>query len=86
MKLNGTPNKLTHRKLILNSGEITVNKSTKITAAKQTSSLALRPDKFRMFKEECTSIMKVDELPSFSKSTYKNARHSLDVKSRLRTL
>ena len=69
MKPNGTPNKHAHRKLILNSGEIAINKSTKITASKQTSSLALRPDKFRMFKEECTYIMKVDELPSFSKSS-----------------
>ena len=69
MKLNGTPNRHAHRKLILNSGEISINKSAKISASKQTSSLALRPDKFRMFKEECTSIMKLDELPSFSKST-----------------
>lgn len=69
MKPNGTPNKHPHRKLILNSGEITINKSNKITTSKRTSSLALRPDKFRMFKEECTYFMKLDELPSFSKST-----------------
>lgn len=54
MKVNGSPNKFPHRKLILNSGEINLNKNSKINVAKQNSNILQRSDKFTTFKEDCT--------------------------------
>ena len=50
MKVNGSPNKYPHRKLLVNSGDISLPKHTKIKVAKQPSSLIGRPDKFTTFK------------------------------------
>lgn len=55
MKVNGSPNKFPHRKLILNSGEITLNKNSKINVAKQNSNILQKSDKFTTFKEDCTN-------------------------------
>jgi hypothetical protein len=54
MKVNGSPNKYPHRKLVMNSGDISLPRKSKIQIAKQNSNLITRPDKFTAFKEECT--------------------------------
>lgn len=51
MKVNGSPYKYPHRKLVVNSGDISLPKSTKIKVAKQPSNLIARGDKFTSFKE-----------------------------------
>jgi hypothetical protein len=63
MKVNGSPNKFVHRKLIMNSGEITLPRKSKIQVAKQNSNILSRPDKFLAFKEECKGgIIKMNYL------------------------
>jgi hypothetical protein len=51
MKVNGSPNKYPHRKLILQSGDINIAKNNKIGTAKQNSGIIQRSDKFTTFKE-----------------------------------
>lgn len=50
MKLNGSPNKFPHRRLILNSGDIGLSKNNKLKVAKPTSNLIANGDKFTAFK------------------------------------
>lgn len=50
MRVNGSPNKLPHRKLILNSGDVGMPKNNKIKAAKHKSYIIPNGDKFTAFK------------------------------------
>lgn len=57
MKVNGSPNKYPHRKLLVNSGDITLPKHNKIKIIKPTPTHTLthtsnaNNDKFTAFKE-----------------------------------
>lgn len=51
MKVNGSPNKYPHRKLLISSGDIALPKHNKLKIAKQTPTLASHNDKFTAFKE-----------------------------------
>lgn len=53
MKVNGSPNKYPHRKLIMHSGDISLPRKSKIQVAKHSTNILTRPDKFTAFKEEC---------------------------------
>lgn len=50
MRVNGSPNKYPHRKLILNSGDVGLPKNHKIKMAKHNSNLIPNADKFTVFK------------------------------------
>lgn len=50
MKVNGSPNKYPHRKLILRSGDINLPKNSKLKAAKQNSNYIPTSDKLTVFK------------------------------------